>query len=120
MTLVDLPMPVTYDLDVTASKYLHQLGSGEVPLVFMFSGTCFTQGTSGFAVEQVPWHLEDSYRMPVAVWRECMDQHFPGSGWLRLSRDVLEELTRYKAEHGLTSWDSVVERLLSAERVREP
>jgi hypothetical protein len=46
-----------------------------------------------------------------------MDQHFPGSGWLRLSRDVLTELTRYKAEHGLTSWDSVVERLLSAERV---
>ena len=118
MTLVDLPMPVTYDLDVTASKYLHQLGSGEVPLVFMFSGTCFTQGTSGFGIEQVPWHLEASYRMPVSVWRECMDQHFPGSGWLRLSRDVLAELTRYKAEHGLTSWDSVVERLLSAERVR--
>ena len=96
-------MPVTYDLEVTASKYLHQLGSGEVPLVFMFSGTCFTQGSSGFGVEQVPWHLEDSYRMPVAVWRECMDQHFPGSGWLRLSRDVLAELTRYKAEHGLTT-----------------
>ena len=47
MTLVELPMPVTYDLEVTASKYLHQLGSGEVPLVFMFSGTCFTQGSSG-------------------------------------------------------------------------
>jgi hypothetical protein len=46
-----------------------------------------------------------------------MDQHFPGSGWLRLSRDVLAELTRYKAEQGLTSWDSVVERLLSGERV---
>ena len=96
-------MPVTYDLEVTASKYLHQLGSGDVPLVFMFSGTCFTHGSSGFGVEQVPWHLEDSYRMPVAVWRECMDQHFPGSGWLRLSRDVLAELTRYKAEHGLTT-----------------
>ena len=114
-TLVDLPMPVTYDLEVTASKYLHQLNSGEVPLVFMFSGTCFTRGTAGFGVEQVPWHLQDSYRMPVAVWRSCMDQHFPGSGWLRLSRDVLIELTRYKAEYGLTSWDSVVERLLSAE-----
>jgi hypothetical protein len=114
-TLVDLPMPVTYDLEVTASKYLHQLTSGEVPVLFMFSGTCFTRGIAGFGVEQVPWHLQDSYRMPVAVWRSCMDQHFPGSGWLRLSRDVLNELTRYKAEHGLTSWDSVMERLLSAE-----
>jgi hypothetical protein len=56
--------------------------------------------------------------MPVAVWRECIDQHFPGSGWLRLSRDVLAELTQYKAEHGLTSWDSVVEQLLGAARVR--
>jgi hypothetical protein len=55
--------------------------------------------------------------MPVSVWRACMDQHFPGSGWLRLSRDVLTELTRYKAEHGLASWDSVMERLMSAERV---
>ena len=86
----------------------------------MFSGTCFTRGTAGFGVEQVPWHRQDSYRMPVAVWRSCMDQHFPGSGWLRLSRDILTELTRYKAEHGLTSWDSVVERLLSAERVSKP
>ena len=32
-----------------------------------------------------------------------MDLHFPGSGWLRLNRDVLAELTRYKAEHGLTT-----------------
>jgi hypothetical protein len=108
---------VTYDLEVTASKYLHQLSNGEVSLLFMFSGTCFTRGTAGFGVEQVPWHLQDSYRMPVSVWRACMDQHFPGSGWLRLSRDVLTELTRYKAEHGLASWDSVMERLMSAERV---
>jgi Family of unknown function (DUF6084) len=119
-TMVELPMPVTYDLDVTASKYLHQLGGGDVPLVFLFSGTCFTRGSAGFGVEQVPWDRQDSYRMPVAVWQACMDQHFPGSGWLRLGRDTLAELTRYKAEHGLTSWDSVMERLLSAERVSEP
>jgi len=39
---------------------------------------------------------------------------------LRLNRDILAELTRYKADHGLTSWDSVLERLLSRERVGEP
>jgi hypothetical protein len=113
-TMIELPMPVTYDLEVTASKYLHQLDDGEVPLRFMFSGTCFTRGESGFAVEQVPWHLEDAYRMPVAVWRECMNEHFPGTGWLRLDRDTLAALTRYKAEHGLTTWDSVVDHLLAS------
>lgn len=117
-TLVELPMPVTYDLEVTASKYLHQLAGGEVPLVFMFSGTCFTRGEAGFGVEQVPWHLEDAYRMPVSVWRACMDEHFPGAGWLRLNRDTLTALTRYKAEHGLTTWDSVVDHLLSPTSAR--
>ena len=59
-TMVELPMPVTFDLEVTASKYLHQLAeSVTVPLVFLFSGTCFTRGETGFGVEQVPWHLED-------------------------------------------------------------
>ena len=91
--LIELPMPVTYDLEVTASKYLHQLDGEEVPLRFMFSGTCFTRGETGFGVEQVPWHLEDAYRMPVAVWRACMDLHFPGTGWLRLDRDTLAALT---------------------------
>ncbi|HEY5847291.1 MAG TPA: DUF6084 family protein [Microlunatus sp.] len=119
-TLVELPMPVTYDLEVTASKYLHQLDGGDVPVVFMFSGTCFTRGTAGFGVEQVPWHLEASYRMPVSTWRSCMDLHFPGSGWLRLHRDTITELTHYKGEHGLTSWDAVVEHLLARQRVSEP
>lgn len=113
-TMIELPMPVTYDLEVTASKYLHQLEGGEVPLRFMFSGTCFTRGETGFAVEQVPWHLEDAYRMPVTVWRECMDLYFPGTGWLRLERDTLAALTRYKAEHGLTTWDSVLDHLLAS------
>ena len=77
-TMIELPMPVTYDFEVTASKYLHQLDDGEVPLRFMFSGTCFTRGESGFGVEQVPWHLEDAYRMPVAVWRDMHESALSG------------------------------------------
>ena len=80
MTLVDLPMPVTYDLEVTASKQLPQrTTAARCRWSSCSPGTCFTQGRSGFGVEQVPWHLEDTYRMPVAVWRECIDQHFPGA-----------------------------------------
>ncbi|MEP6666036.1 MAG: DUF6084 family protein [Nocardioidaceae bacterium] len=115
-TMVDVPMPVTYDLEVTASKYFHSLEAGEVPLVFLFSGTVFTRGTSGFGVEQVAWHLEDSYRMPVSVWRDCMQMHFANAGWLRLDHDTLIELAHYKAAHGLTTWDEVVGRLLHTSR----
>ena len=115
-TMVDLPMPVTYDFDVAASKYLHALADGEVPLVFLFSGTVFTRGVSGFGVEQISWTLEDSYRMPVSVWRDCMQMHFPNAGWLRLDHDTLAELTQYKAIHGLTTWDEVLGRLLHASK----
>ncbi len=115
-TMVDLPMAVTYDFDVAASKYLHALGEGEVPLVFLFSGTVFTRGDSGFGVEQVAWHLEDSYRMPVSVWHDCMQMHFPNAGWIRLDRDTMADLARYKSTHGLTTWDEVLARLLPASK----
>ena len=39
---------------------------------------CSPRARSGFAVEQVPWHKEARYRLPVAVWREMMDRYFPG------------------------------------------
>ena len=41
---------------------------------------------------------EARYRLPVAVWRELMDRYFPNSGWLRLDRDTLDALQRFKAE----------------------
>ncbi len=119
LTLTDLPMPVTYDFEVAASKYLHSLGEeGEVPLNFLFSGTVFTRGSNGFGVEQVPWHLEANYRMPVEVWHTCMQLHFPNAGWLRLDRDTLAELGQYKAGHGLTTWDEVMTTLMAAAKER--
>ena len=69
-TEVDLALPCTYDFDVVASRYLHALGDGAVPLTLLFSGTVFTRGDNGFAVEQVPWGCEARYQMPVQVWRE--------------------------------------------------
>ena len=46
-TDVDLPVPCTYDFDVAGAKYLHSVGDGEVPLMFLFSGTVFSQGSAG-------------------------------------------------------------------------
>ncbi|MCX2749650.1 DUF6084 family protein [Arthrobacter sp. MI7-26] len=110
---VDLALPCTFDFDVAASKYLHALRDGEIPLEFLFSGTVFTKGLTGFGVEQVPWDLEASYRLPVAAWHQLMDLYFPNTGWIRLDREVLAALSQYKSARGLTSWDATVEALLS-------
>lgn len=112
-TEVRLPLPCTFDFDVSAAKYLQSLRDGIVPLELLFSGTVFTRGEAGFGVEQVPWDLEASYRLPVDAWRRLMDQYFPNTGWLRLDRDVLAALSHYKAARGLTSWDTTVESLLA-------
>ncbi|MBG0565108.1 DUF6084 family protein [Actinoplanes aureus] len=113
-TDLDLPMPCTYDLDVVGARYLHALGSGTVPLSFLFSGTVFTPGTTGFAVEQIPWSCEARHRMPVAVWRQMIESYYPNSGWLRAGSDVLTRLAGYRDRHGLTSWDETFQRLLAA------
>jgi hypothetical protein len=114
VTEVDLPLPCTYDFDVTASKYLHALHGGHVCVVFLFSGTVFTRGERGFAVSQVPWDREARYELPVAVWRELIDRYYPGTGWIRLDRDLITVLAAYKVEHGLTTWDEALDRLLPA------
>ena len=111
----DLPVPCTYDFEVSATKYLHALGDGDVPLVMLFSGTVFTRGATGFAVEQLSWSLEAPCRLPVATWRALMDMWFPGSGWVRLDRESISALAGYRTAHGLTSWEETVAALLPAE-----
>jgi Family of unknown function (DUF6084) len=108
----DLPVPCTYDFDVAAAKYLHALRDGDVPLTMLFSGTVFTRGQAGFGVEQIPWHLDAAYRLPVRVWRDLMDTYFPGGGWIRLDRDTLDALAGYRSARGLTSWEQVFGELL--------
>ena len=114
---VDLPLPCTYDFEVAAAKYLHALAGADIPLNLLFSGTVFTRGEAGFGVEQIPWHLEASYRMPLRVWREAMDAHFPNTGWIRLDRETLRRLGRFRSERALTDWGQVFEALLPAEEL---
>lgn len=116
-TEVNLPMECTYDFEVAASKYLQALDGGTVPLQFLFSGTVFTQGSRGFAVVQVPWDREDRFDMPVATWQRLVAQHFPNTGWLRLTHDTLDELAAYKSQRGLLSFDEAITSLMSREEV---
>ena len=86
-TQVDLPLECTYDFEVAASKYLHALRDGAVPLRVPVQRNGFhRKATRGFAVQQVPWDREDRYEMPVSVWHDLMRLHYPNTGWLRLDQ----------------------------------
>ncbi|MGI8493199.1 MAG: DUF6084 family protein [Acidimicrobiales bacterium] len=112
--VVDVPMSCTYDFEVAGSKYLHALDEGEIPVVFLWSGTMFTKGDSGFSAELVPWHLESRYRLPVTTWRELMDAYYPGGGWLRLDRETIDRLQRYRTEQALPTWEQAIAALFKA------
>ncbi len=110
-TVTELVVPCSYDLEVSAARYLAALGDGEVPLELLFSGTCF-YGDPLRTARLDHAAAEAGYRLPVAVWRETMDRHFPGSAWLRVRRETFDRLVAYKARGALTSFDEAVDRLL--------
>jgi hypothetical protein len=111
-TEVDLPVACSYDFEVAAAKYLHSLSDGEIPLALLFSGTVFARRDGVVSVQPVAWHVEANYRLPVKVWRDLMDLYFPNSGWIRLRRDTIDALTRYKAQRAIPSWEDTFELLL--------
>jgi hypothetical protein len=114
----DVAVPCSYDMEVAAGRYFHALEDGEIPLILLFSGTIFGDGEQSLWIQQVPWHAESRYRMPVAVWQEMMNIHFPGSGWLRLRRDTIDALAEVRATYALPSWDDAVIKVLDAARER--
>ncbi len=118
-TQVELPLSCTYDFEVTAAKFFHALDGGNIPLQFLFSGTVFTQGNSGFAVTPVPWDREDHHDMPVSVWRDLIDMHYPHSGWIRLHHNTIDALVGYKAQHGLLGLDDTVTTLLAPQAAED-
>ena len=115
-TLVDLPVPCTFDFNVAAAKYFAGLEDGEVPICLLFSGTVFYQGGDGaLQVSQISWEKETKYRLPVRVWQEMMDFYYPNSVWLSLRRDVFDRLYQYKMRQGIPTWEQALESLLNAE-----
>jgi hypothetical protein len=113
VTEIKMPLECTYDFEVTASKYLHALRDGAIPLQFLFSGTVFVQGERGFSVHQVSWECEARYDMPVTVWRDLIQRYYPNAGWVRLGHDVVTALATYKSARGLLDFDDAVTSLLA-------
>ncbi len=46
-TELDLPIPLSYDLEIGSTRYFAGLEDGEVPLLLLFSGTMFSMATAG-------------------------------------------------------------------------
>ena len=49
-----------------------------------------------------------------------MDLYFPDSGWVRVGRDTLDRLQRFKAEQALPTWDQAFEVLLKQAEADDP
>ena len=114
LTEVDIEVPCTYDLEVASARYLSGLDDGTVPLLLLFSGTVFIAHGESFSVELIPWSAEASYRMPASIWQDVVNEHFPGSAWLRCSRQTLDALSVFKSSRALPTWDATLCALLAA------
>jgi hypothetical protein len=115
-TIVDLPVPCTFDFNVAATKYFAGLTDGEIPLHLMFSGTVFYADPGGvLQVAPISWEQETKYRLSVKVWREMMDSYYPNCVWLNLRRDVFDRLYQYKTERGIPTWEQALEEMLPVE-----
>ena len=114
-TIVDLPVPCSYDFSVAATKYFAALDEGDLPLCLLFSGTIFYQGSAGaLQVAQISWEKEAEFRLPAATWRGLMDEYYPNSAWLCLRKDAFDRLDQFRRDHGLPTWEQALERLLAA------
>ncbi len=113
-TVVDLPVPCTFDFNIAAAKYFAGLEDGEVPLCLQFSGTIFYEADFGaLQVAQIPWSKEAKYRLPVQVWKDMMEIYYPNSAWLCLRRDAFDRLYEYKMRRGIPTWEQALESLLA-------
>ena len=118
-TLYTLAVPCTFDLNVATAKYFYGIDEGEIPLTFLFSGSVFFDAGQGvLQVAPISWNKEARFRLPVPVWKNLMDLHYPNTACLNLRRDVLDELYRFKISEGLATFEETIQRMLAiAQRV---
>ncbi|HEY0449968.1 DUF6084 family protein [Actinophytocola sp.] len=113
-----LPLPFSYDLEIAATKYFSALEDGVIPLLLLYSGTVFGMRDGRLSVQQVPWSKESAFPLPVSVWRETVDLHFPDSAWFRVRLDTMAALREFKSRNALPTWDATLDALLAEVKER--
>jgi Family of unknown function (DUF6084) len=108
-----LPVPVSFDFGIAATRYFHGLEQGELPLLLLFSGNIFYLDAEGsLAMGPIDWCGEIQARVPLGVWRALRDEYYPDLTWLGVRRATFEALDAYKRSLGVTGYDEALQRLL--------
>jgi hypothetical protein len=111
--VVELPVPCSSDFNLAASKYFYAMEQDDIPLCLLFSGTIFHETAEHtLQVAQIPWDKEVNFRLPVRVWKQMMEEHYPNSAWLTLHKDAFDRLYQFKSRNSLTSWEAAINKLL--------
>jgi len=109
----NLFVPCSYDLKFAATKYFYGMEEGEIPLLFLFSGTIFYSGGDGrMQTKPISWNKEAAFQMPLSIWKNLMEEHYPNSAWLYLRRDIFDRLYAYRRANGDVTWEQTIARLL--------
>jgi hypothetical protein len=120
-TVIDLPIPCTWDFNIAGTKYFNALAEGEVPVSFLFSGTIFYAAEDeALQVAQISWEKEATFRLPVQVWRKMMDLYYPNTVWLGVPREVFDRLKQVKTGAAMADVGQVIEMLLDKAEAIEP
>lgn len=110
----DLLVPCSREPELAVTGYFDAVQGGHVPLDFLFSGTVFHTGPEGrLRTAQISWAKEAAYDLPAGLWHELTGRYFGNASWLRVSRDVEEQLGRHRDRHGHATWDDTLRALLT-------
>lgn len=111
-TVIEVPVPCTFDFNVAVTKYIYGLENGDLPVTLLFSGTIFYAGRLGMQIAQIPWERSANYKLPITAWKKMMDSHYSNVAWLCLRRDVFDRIAEYKARYSIATWEQTLERML--------
>jgi hypothetical protein len=108
-----LRVPWPGDANDAATRYLHALQTGEIPVELLFSGNIFFRSRgngskAGVQVAFIPWSLEAACRIPEDVWSEVR-QHVER-----------QEGSRHRRVRAGLSWDQLLNEVLAAGKEPKP
>lgn len=73
--VVDLAVPHDAEPMAAATRYCSALEKGEIPLIFLFSGTVLYEAAGvGPQVAPIPWDREARFRLPVPAWSRAFEK----------------------------------------------
>lgn len=120
-TVYPLVVPCSFDFNVATAKYFRGLDDGHVPLTFLFSGSVFYDGGQGsLQVAPISWNKEARFRLPIEVWKNLLDLHYPNTVCLNLQRHIFDELYRFKMTVGLATIEETIQHALSLAQRERP